>query len=127
MSRKMVNVGVQSNTICKNNLSNLPYNVAMYQISCYNRLIAAKTVIHFNQPANRRNLMAKKQFQSNPIMEVIFNDLDKYREFCVDYGYKFDEATLGDMRNFVYRQHTRQLQGKEAKYNWVEPVAKIRY
>lgn len=71
--------------------------------------------------------MAKQKFQSNPFVTRLFEDLEKYKEFCVDYGYKYDEATLYDMKNFVYRQHTRFLQGKEAKYNWIEPVQKVRY
>jgi hypothetical protein len=54
----------------------------------------------------------------------IFEDLENYKEFCVDYGYKFDEATLYDMRNFVYRQHNKQLSGKPVKDNWDELVTK---
>ena len=54
----------------------------------------------------------------------IFEDLENYKEFCVDYGYKFDEATLYDMRNYVYRQHSKQLAGKPVKDNWDELVAK---
>mgnify|MGYP006268676415 FL=1 len=54
----------------------------------------------------------------------IFEDLENYKNFCVDYGYKFDEATLYDMRNYVYRQHSKQLTGKPVKDNWDELVAK---
>jgi hypothetical protein len=54
----------------------------------------------------------------------IFEDLENYKQFCVDYGYKFDEATLYDMRNFVYRQHNKQLSGKPVKDNWDELVTK---
>ena len=66
--------------------------------------------------------MAKPQIKHNPKVKQIFEDLDNYREFCVDYGFVFNEATLYDMRNFVYRQHTKQLQGKSAKYNWEEAI-----
>lgn len=64
--------------------------------------------------------MAKQTFQSNPRVHQIFDDLDKYKEFCVDYGYKFDEATLYDMRSFAYRQHQKQLAGKQPKNSWTE-------
>lgn len=64
--------------------------------------------------------MAKPEIKSNPKVNQIFDDLEKYKEFCVDYGYKFDEATLYDMRNYVYRQHTKQLAGKPARNNWEE-------
>ena len=66
--------------------------------------------------------MAKPQFQHNPKVAQIFEDLEQYREFCVDFGYKFDEATLYDMRNFVYRQHNKNLAGKPAKDNWAEAI-----
>lgn len=68
--------------------------------------------------------MAKPSFQPNPRVKQIFEDLEKYRDFCVDYGYKFDEATLYDMRNFVYRQHTKQLAGKQAKDNWEDAIVR---
>lgn len=66
--------------------------------------------------------MAKPHIQPNARVRQIFDDLEKYKEFCVDYGYKFDEATLYDMRNYVYRQHTKQLAGKPARDNWVEAI-----
>ena len=64
--------------------------------------------------------MAKPTFQSNPRVHQIFDDLEKYKEFCVDFGYKFDEATLYDMRSFAYRQHQKQLAGKYTKNSWSE-------
>ena len=71
--------------------------------------------------------MAKLTFQPNPRVRQLFDDLERYKEFCVDFGYKYDEASLYDMRNYVYRQHSKQLQGKEPRYNWVEPQFKSRY
>lgn len=68
--------------------------------------------------------MAKPQLQSNPKVHQIFDDLDNYRDFCVDYGFKFDEATLYDMRNYVYRQHTKQLTGKTVKDNWEDIIVR---
>lgn len=70
--------------------------------------------------------MAKPTFQSNPRVHQIFDDLEKYKEFCVDYGYKFDEASLYDMRSYAYRQHTKQLAGKPAKDSWDELIANTR-
>ena len=68
--------------------------------------------------------MAKINFQSNPKVRNIFDDLDTYRAFCVDYGYKFDEATLYDMRSYVYRQHQKQLAGKPVKDNWEDEIGR---
>ena len=68
--------------------------------------------------------MAKHTFQPNPRVRQIFEDLEKYLAFCQDYGYKYDEATLYDMRNFVYRQHTKQLSGKWAKDSWADAIVR---
>ena len=64
--------------------------------------------------------MAKLTFQPNPKVHQIFEDLEKYLEFCVDFGYKFDEASLYDMRSYVYRQHQKQLTNKWPKDSWAE-------
>ena len=59
-----------------------------------------------------------------PEVTQIFDDLDSYRDFCVTYGYKFDEATLYDMRSYVYRQHNKNLTGKPVKDNWDEIIVR---
>jgi hypothetical protein len=64
--------------------------------------------------------MAKTQTQSNPRVQQIFEDLENYLEFCKDYGYKFDESTLYDMRSFAYRQYQKMASGKPAKDQWME-------
>ncbi len=68
--------------------------------------------------------MAKPTFKPNPKVHQIFDDLDKYREFCVDFGYKFDEATLYDMRSFPFRQFQKDQAGKPAKDSWVEAIGR---
>mgnify|MGYP003705036309 FL=1 len=64
--------------------------------------------------------MGRPEFKPNPKVRQIFDDLEKFREFCVDYGYKYDEKDLYDMRSYVYRQHQKQLSGKIAKDSWSE-------
>ena len=68
--------------------------------------------------------MAKPQFKPNAKVNQIFEDLEKYLAFCQDYGYVFNEATLYDMRNYVYRQHQKQLTGKYAKDGWAEAIVR---
>jgi len=62
--------------------------------------------------------MAKIQIQSNPRVQQIFEDLEKYLQFCVDYGYKYDESDLYNQRSYVYRQYTKFITGKQAKNQW---------
>ena len=62
--------------------------------------------------------MAKIKFQPNPRVHAIFDDLDKYREFCVDYGFKFDEVDLYSTKSYIFRQFTKHLSGKPVKNMW---------
>jgi hypothetical protein len=64
--------------------------------------------------------MGKPAIQSNPKVQQIFDDLEQYLDFCVEYGYVYDEAHLYDMKQFAYRQHTKQLAGKQPKNNWLD-------
>ena len=48
----------------------------------------------------------------------IFNDLDLYRDFCREYGYKFDERDLYSSQNYVWRQFQKSLAGKTVKDQW---------
>ena len=66
--------------------------------------------------------MAKPTFQPNPRIRQIFEDLEKYLEFCQDYGYKFDESTMYDMRSFAFRQFQKNQAGKPAKDMWQEAI-----
>jgi hypothetical protein len=68
--------------------------------------------------------MAKPQFKPNAKVNQIFQDLENYLAFCQDFGYVFNEATLYDMRNYVYRQHAKQLAGKWAKDGWAEAIVR---
>ena len=61
--------------------------------------------------------MAKYTYVPNPRVAQIFEDLEKYLEFCKDYGYKFDESTLYDMRSYAYRQYSKMLNGKQSLCN----------
>jgi hypothetical protein len=62
--------------------------------------------------------MAKHQYQSNPRVNQIFDDLEKYRDFCVDFGYKFDESNLYNMRNYAYQQYSKYTSRKNFKDQW---------
>jgi hypothetical protein len=51
-------------------------------------------------------------------IKQIFNDLENFKNFCRDYGYKFDEVDLYSNRSYVYRQYTKFVAGKEVKDMW---------
>lgn len=62
--------------------------------------------------------MAKYEVKTNPRVKQIFEDLEKYLEFCQRFGYKFDQSELYSNKSFVHRQFTKYLQGKPVKDNW---------
>ena len=66
--------------------------------------------------------MSKISFKPNPRVAQIFEDLEKYLEFCKDYGYKYDASDLYNQRSYVYRQYTKQTTGKEAKDQWLDAI-----
>ena len=69
--------------------------------------------------------MAKQHFQPNPRVHQIFDDLEKFKNFCVDYGYKFDEAYLYNMRNYAYQQYSKFTSRKNFKNQWSEDARRF--
>ena len=62
--------------------------------------------------------MSKNEKRSNSQINQIFDDLDGYRNFCRDFGYRFDEADLYSNKSYVFRQYNKFLQGKPVKDQW---------
>jgi len=62
--------------------------------------------------------MVKQEVKSNTRVLRIFEDLDAYRNFCKDYGYRFDEKDLYSSKSYVYRQFQKLLSGKPVKNQW---------
>jgi hypothetical protein len=56
----------------------------------------------------------------------IFNDLDKYRNFCREHGFRFDEADLYSQRSYVYRQFQKFITGKPVKNQWEIDLVKFK-
>jgi hypothetical protein len=69
--------------------------------------------------------MAKQQIQSNPRVHQIFDDLEKFKDFCVEYGYKFDESFLYNMRNYAYQQYSKYSSRKNFKNQWQEDARRF--
>jgi len=69
--------------------------------------------------------MAKPTFKSNPKVAEIFDDLDKLREFCQDFGYRFNEADLYNFKSYAWQQFNKYVQGKNAKNMWWEDARRF--
>ena len=53
----------------------------------------------------------------NKLVNRTFDDLDAYKAFCVEYGFRFDEADLYK-RNTPYGQLERLRRGDPVRNNW---------
>lgn len=63
---------------------------------------------------------------TNTKIDQIFNDLDRLRKFCRDFGYKFDEKDLYNNKSFIYKQFQRNVAGKSAKNQWEADLIKFK-
>jgi hypothetical protein len=59
----------------------------------------------------------KKYLGMKPEVVRIFDELERYREFCVDYGYPFNEAHLGNDYS-PYHDFQKFQQGRHPRDNW---------
>ena len=68
--------------------------------------------------------MAKATFKVNNFYNQIFTDLEKYLEFCKEYGYYFDERDMYKERSNAWRQFSKYLVGKPVKNMWDQDAVK---
>ena len=68
--------------------------------------------------------MADKSLQKYLVMKPevrnIFEDLEVYKQFCIDYGYVYDERHLYNERS-PYGEFVRYTKGKEPWDHWRSP------
>jgi hypothetical protein len=69
--------------------------------------------------------MAKQTFKPNPRIIQIFDDLEKFHNFCRDFGYRFNEADLYNWKSYAYQQYSKFLQGKTVKDMWEEDTKRL--
>ena len=69
--------------------------------------------------------MGKREYRPNPRALAIMEDLDLFREFCVDYGYRYNEADLYNFKAYAWQQYNKFTQGKNAKNMWIEDARRL--
>jgi hypothetical protein len=69
--------------------------------------------------------MAKTNFKSNTRVNQLFEDLEKYLEFCIDYGYRYNEIDLYNWKSYAFQQFNKHTQGKYAKNMWDEDLRRF--
>ena len=50
----------------------------------------------------------------------IFDELDNFRDFCRDYGYRFNEKDLYNWKSYAWQQYNKMLNGKTVKDMWAQ-------
>lgn len=48
----------------------------------------------------------------------IFDDLDNFRDFCREYGYRYNEKDLYNWKSYAWQQYNKFLNGKTVKDMW---------
>ena len=69
--------------------------------------------------------MGKREYRPNPRALAIMEDLDLFRDFCVDFGYRFNEGDLYNFKAYAWQQYNKFIQGKNAKNMWVEDARRL--
>jgi hypothetical protein len=64
--------------------------------------------------------MAKPVIKPNPKTNQILDDLEKFLNFCVDYGYRYNESDLYNFKSYAWQQYNKYSQGKNAKDMWIQ-------
>lgn len=59
----------------------------------------------------------KKYLVMKPEVTRIFDELDQFKQFCVEYGFVFNEANLGNEYS-PYGDFKRWQNGKMPRDNW---------
>lgn len=60
----------------------------------------------------------QKSFTMKNEVSKIFDDLDAYKEFCVDYGYVFNEKHLYDKKSPWGEMQKAMTSGRTVRNNW---------
>lgn len=69
--------------------------------------------------------MGKPAYTPNPKVTQIFDDLEKYLEFCCEYGYRYSESDLYNWKSYAYQQYSKATQNKNAKNMWDEDLRRF--
>ena len=51
-------------------------------------------------------------------IDQVWEDLNRYLDFCRDYGYRYNEADLYNNKKYPYQQFRKFVAGKNAKNMW---------
>jgi hypothetical protein len=68
---------------------------------------------------SRKNYVENYHKNNKKNVDRIFDDLEKYLVFCVEYGINYNPSHLYK-ENSPYREFTKRLKGREPRNRWFE-------
>lgn len=69
--------------------------------------------------------MGKREYRPSPRALATMEDLGNFLEFCVEYGYRFNESDLYNFKAYAWQQYNKYTQGKNAKNMWEEDARRF--
>ena len=69
--------------------------------------------------------MGKREYRPNLRALQTLEDLSRFLEFCVEYGYRYNESDLYNFKAYAWQQYNKFSQGKNAKNMWVEDARRL--
>jgi hypothetical protein len=70
--------------------------------------------------------MGKQQLAyNNPKARAVLNELERFQEFCCDFGYRYNEADLYNFKSYAWQQYNKYSQGKNARDMWAEDARRL--
>ena len=64
--------------------------------------------------------MGKQVYRPSVKALQVQDDLAKFLDFCVEYGYRYNESDLYNFKSYAWQQYNKFIQGKNAKNMWFE-------
>ena len=64
--------------------------------------------------------MGKQVYRPSPRALQVQEDLANFLDFCVEYGYRYNENDLYNFKAYAWQQYYKFVQGKNAKNMWFE-------
>jgi hypothetical protein len=69
--------------------------------------------------------MGKVHYKPSPRAIQTQEDLNKFLDFCVEYGYRYNENDLYNFKAYAWQQYNKFIQGKNAKNMWIEDARRL--
>lgn len=69
--------------------------------------------------------MAKAKHGLSAAAAKTFEDLEKFLDFCREYGYRFNYSDLYNFKSYAWQQFNKFSNGKNAKNMWDEDARRF--